>query len=786
MNHSFKLFFTGIAGLVFILSFSALAAADIPSVTIPVNASNGSVYTNSFTLTNYTTVNWQFGSQTDNSFFIITDSNNNTIVNSRSTGSGCFSGNSGKYTINAYGGDYNTQGGMRDGTLTGSVSYTPVALNIPSSFKLFDLQFNLNGIGGYASAADNQFMMYFPTDYGNSSGPSTDQPSPLGQNNSETINSDNGVKVYNYPITITYEVWFDGSASNNNDNPSFQISSCNSGGSLISNKVSITNWVNGVSGYKMGTYTIPPGEGIIVTLDTGSYWVGGIGWTGTCSYTCEYKITYHLDQYPPPVPTGISVCNPTTIEGKIYTKDSPVTLTWTSETDPNDPNDPEAVPSGIKYYTINCNDRTYTTTANSWTDYKTSTQNYLFSSDGPYTVTITAMDLAGNTSGSTSYTFILDTTPPTGTMAINQTCTNSTTVTLSLSQITDNGGSGVSQVGFSNDNSTYTWYTYTPDLKTVSWSLSAGDGPKTVYMKLKDQVGNETSNTDAVPAKIILDTTPPTGAITINGGATTTNNNQVRLNLAATDATSGVALMQFSNDGTNFSAAEPYATTKAWTLSSTGTNTVYVEYIDAAGNVSAPIPSVPTITYNNTPPSNLPDSDISTLPNSEEWSTAYPIYGQVIVPVGVTLTIDAGVTVTVSGPPDTDPNQNGLIVYGTLIVNSGATFTTSDLSWMGIIISGTSASATVADASINLAQRGIAAVDGAVVSVSGCTFSQNFAGIHAYNSQPVVTGCIFLQNTYGIKEDDGAGASVDGTCTFTGNKVNYYHADGTVDLGSGE
>ena len=64
------------------------------------------------------------------------------------------------------------------------------------------------------------------------------------------------------------------------------------------------------------------------------------------------------------------------------------------------------------------------------------------------------------------------------------------------------------------------------------------------------------------------DTSPPTGTVVINGGAAATNIRTVTLTLAATDALSTVTQMRFSNTGSSFSAAETYATTKTWTLSS--------------------------------------------------------------------------------------------------------------------------------------------------------------------------------------------------------------------------
>src|SRR5262245_19144355 len=48
--------------------------------------------------------------------------------------------------------------------------------------------------------------------------------------------------------------------------------------------------------------------------------------------------------------------------------------------------------------------------------------------------------------------------------------------------------------------------------------------------------------------------------------------------------------MRLSGDGTSFTAAEPYATTRAWTLPpGDGAKTVWVQYKDTVGNWSAAI-----------------------------------------------------------------------------------------------------------------------------------------------------------------------------------------------------
>ncbi len=75
------------------------------------------------------------------------------------------------------------------------------------------------------------------------------------------------------------------------------------------------------------------------------------------------------------------------------------------------------------------------------------------------------------------------------------------------------------------------------------------------------------------------DTTPPTGSITINSGATYTNTTSVTINLSASDP-SGVSQMCISNTQSCITW-ESYTSSKSWTLpAGDGTKTVYVWYQD--------------------------------------------------------------------------------------------------------------------------------------------------------------------------------------------------------------
>jgi alpha-tubulin suppressor-like RCC1 family protein len=87
---------------------------------------------------------------------------------------------------------------------------------------------------------------------------------------------------------------------------------------------------------------------------------------------------------------------------------------------------------------------------------------------------------------------------------------------------------------------------------------------------------------------VMLDTTVPTGAISINGSATSTTSNIVTLSLSATDAGGNLYQMRFSLDNVTWSAFELYATSKNYTLpAGDGTKNLYVQFCDKAGNISS-------------------------------------------------------------------------------------------------------------------------------------------------------------------------------------------------------
>lgn len=143
----------------------------------------------------------------------------------------------------------------------------------------------------------------------------------------------------------------------------------------------------------------------------------------------------------------------------------------------------------------------------------------------------------------------------------------------------------------------------------------------------------------------------------INNGAAVTNSANVTLALNAFDPV-GIATMQFSNDGVIYSAEEPYATTKAWTLApGDGFKTVYVRFRDKSlpsGNLYDPVTA--SITLSTTAP----------------VTSASPVSGTYAGPVSVHLVSTAPGTIYYTTDGST-PTTSSAKYTGPIPVNATTT-----------------------------------------------------------------------------------------------------------------
>ncbi len=117
----------------------------------------------------------------------------------------------------------------------------------------------------------------------------------------------------------------------------------------------------------------------------------------------------------------------------------------------------------------------------------------------------------------------LDRTIPSGTASLagGAVFTKSTAVTVATTA-TDSG-SGLSQVALSNDGAAWTNRTYA---SSQAWTLTGGQGNKTVHVKWKDAAGNWSAPKSDT---ILLDSVAPAGTVAIASGATYAKTNVVTL-----------------------------------------------------------------------------------------------------------------------------------------------------------------------------------------------------------------------------------------------------------------
>jgi hypothetical protein len=121
------------------------------------------------------------------------------------------------------------------------------------------------------------------------------------------------------------------------------------------------------------------------------------------------------------------------------------------------------------------------------------TKNWTFTTDGLKRVYIQFYDLNALPSSVYYVEFFVDTEVPTiSKLTILNGWAQTAKQTIFINSTTQDTGSGVKEIMLSNTSSNFnngeTWQTYT---NPINWSLTANVGSKTVYVKVRDYVGNE-------------------------------------------------------------------------------------------------------------------------------------------------------------------------------------------------------------------------------------------------------------------------------------------------------
>ncbi len=140
-------------------------------------------------------------------------------------------------------------------------------------------------------------------------------------------------------------------------------------------------------------------------------------------------------------------------------------------------------------------------------------------SDGSQNLDVSFLDPAGNRSALLTLPVVLDRGAPTPTLTINGGASATGDATVQLSIAASDATSPV--VGMRLSNSAAYAGEIQPVTPEVAWTLAFPDtdAPKTVYLEVYDAAGNRAETA----AGITLDTAPPTGTVTLAGGAARTN-----------------------------------------------------------------------------------------------------------------------------------------------------------------------------------------------------------------------------------------------------------------------
>ncbi|HEV8638763.1 MAG TPA: DUF4082 domain-containing protein [Chloroflexota bacterium] len=266
--------------------------------------------------------------------------------------------------------------------------------------------------------------------------------------------------------------------------------------------------------------------------------------------------------------------------------------------------------------------------------------------DGAHTLSYWATDAAGNASAAATATVRIDTTPPSGTVAIDGGAAYATGVGVRLALAAADATSGVAQMRFSDDG--LVWGAWEPYAPSRAYTLPAGDGPKTIQAQFRDAAGNASA---PAAATIILDTTAPETRFD-GGPAGASPGTGATFAFSSTEAGATFAC---SLDGAPFA---PCASPVSFTALSEGSHTFAVRATDPAGNTD-PSPASSTWTVDTTPPAVV----ITAPVNGGVTNSATPALaaeagdgaGSGLVSVQFQRSSDGGKTYSDEAPPDASP-----------------------------------------------------------------------------------------------------------------------------------
>ncbi len=248
-----------------------------------------------------------------------------------------------------------------------------------------------------------------------------------------------------------------------------------------------------------------------------------------------------------------------------------------------------------------------------------------------YYYRIAAQNSAGSVYGSEMSFTTLDTTPPDGSLNIDNSSgyTNTRSITLTLSATDNVGVTGyyLSASAATPSSSDAGWVSVASASSynaSVSYSLSGGDGTKLVYAWFKDASGNISG---AASDTIALDTSVPSITVTspTSGTTYTTTNNTIALGGNASDSVSGVNKLAWCNSKGGSGVASGTANWSTSSISlSAGENVITLTATDVANNTGT---NTITVLYGATAPTVTTGSATCTGTNSATLAGTVNPYG---------------------------------------------------------------------------------------------------------------------------------------------------------------
>jgi len=251
---------------------------------------------------------------------------------------------------------------------------------------------------------------------------------------------------------------------------------------------------------------------------------------------------------------------------------------------------------------------------------------------------------------------------PTGTISINSGATYATSTSVTLT-LTCSDASGCSEMQFSNDNITYS----TPETYATSkaWTLTSGDGTKSVYVKFKNNAGYWSV---AYSDTIVLDTALPTTTASPGSGTYTSAQN---ITLSCSDGTGSGCSTTYYCLGSGCSPTTVYI----GAIGVTGSTVLRFYSKDNAGNNE----SVKTETYtiSKLPMTStnykIPAADINSggdIRSSSGYNISPDVIGQ-----GVAGSSSSANYKIDGGSANTSPDS--LAPTGSITINNSAAYTNS-------------------------------------------------------------------------------------------------------------